>query len=185
MKQELRKQITLLFVLILAVLGSCLLLWWARHGVVSRRAEVVSMLEDVASIETNRASMEREYQEFEAVKAATAELNKHFYDAQTIPLFLSDLEALAQEEGVVFEITSARVQGAPESNNQQVLVDFDVAGSYARLLAFSHALLAKPYHILFDRYYMLANTTAEGSASKKQATASWQLYGTLRLTTFK
>lgn len=181
MQQEVRRQLFILAALVVAVLASCFLLWWARSGVTERRVETVALLEKIASIEANRAPLEAEYQDFQMIKASVTALDKNFYTAQTIPLFLSELETVAQEAGVAFEITSAEVQGAAEAAGKQVLVEFNASGSYAQLLAFSHELEAKPYHIVFDRYYLLA----EAPEKPQKGGPLWQLYGTLRLTTFK
>ncbi|HSE56904.1 MAG TPA: hypothetical protein VLB02_02360 [Candidatus Paceibacterota bacterium] len=183
MKKEVRQQIYILTGLVLLVLGSSLLLWWAQSGVVARRTATMLLLEKNASIEANRASLEIEYRDFQEVQAAVAVLNKNFYNAQTIPLFLSDVESTAQGAGIAFEITSATVEANKEGGGKHVSVEFNAAGSYAALSNFSRQLKAKPYRLFFDRYYLMSQP-AEKSAKGARA-VSWKLYGTLRLTTFK
>lgn len=190
MHRALKQQLVILTLIVLVALVMAGALFLAVSLMVRQRSATVDMLRTLASVEAHRATFAGEYDTFQKLKERAGVLEQSFYQETTIPLFLADLETVARGEGIDFEITTVAIVRAPGQDRKNLNVEFRGSGSYQRLFDFMKAVERRPARILFDRLYLLAGSDANSVPGARKTTPSktaseWQIYGTMRLTTFK
>lgn len=151
----------------------------------TRSARVLEIKEEIATYEINKRSFSEEAQEIKTLQAKVQTLEEYVVTPATLPGVLSDLEALAVDRGVAFQITG--VATPTEKDQKKLRIDFSLEGSFTLVQEFLQLLLQQPFATAFTKLEFAAEPKIQpldGVPAGSTTTDAWRVLGTLEILSF-
>lgn len=140
-----RKHIIVLIITFIIAITSLFGVAFLIYTMDSKITKVLETKEKLSSYQKNNKAYIDESNKMKGLEKRVLSLESNIINEQTIPTFLSSLEALAQRSGTEFEITS--VQNPVFNETKKLLVDFSIRGNYNNVRSFLDEIQHQSYQI--------------------------------------
>ena len=162
---------------ITVLLGGVTLLVGTLYFISAKEKELQAFVHTYATEKAEAAELRSLINLVDETRNERAELVTYFLTDNTVVDFLSLIETVAAEQGVVFEASSLEQQNMGESDVfAQLVLTVDIGGSFTSVVTMLEIFESLPYQVVVER--------VELSRPERPEVAYWQGTYTIRITEY-
>lgn len=144
---------------ILILTSSCLVLiiffGFTLSGIKEKTAKALELKEKLVSYQINKKAFNEEVQKINNLESRVVDLQKNIIKEETVPELLSNLEALAGQNNISFEITG--VQNIKSESGNKLSLETKTVGSYREIINFLNLLRKQTFLINIKNIYLFSD----------------------------
>jgi Tfp pilus assembly protein PilO len=144
---------SLIILLILAVLVIAGFLFFI-FSIKTKTDRIIEVKQRIALYQKNKKSFTNQVDNLKLLEKRLIDLESKIITNENIPKLLSHLEALAQDNGTSFEITT--VQTPIENEKNTLFIEFNTRGSYDQIQNFLNQLQHQSFQISITKLFLFS-----------------------------